>query len=65
MVYSKTKNAEDSMDDLMKSIPKNYWGDLNDLFVLHGQNICFTNSPKCSVCAISSLCPKIGVERKR
>ncbi|HLG24342.1 MAG TPA: endonuclease III [Candidatus Nanoarchaeia archaeon] len=63
--WIKTKNAEQSMDDLMKNVPKKYWSDLNDLFVLHGQNICFTNSPKCSVCAISRYCPKIGVERRR
>ncbi|MEK6943556.1 MAG: endonuclease III [Nanoarchaeota archaeon] len=63
--WIKTKNAEQSMDDLMKTIPKKYWGDLNDLFVLHGQNVCFTNSPICSKCAIKQYCPKIGVAKSR
>ena len=63
--WIKTKNAEQSMDDLMKAVPKKYWNDLNDLFVLHGQNICFTNSPICSKCAINKLCPKIGVVKSR
>ena len=63
--WIKTKNAEQSMDELMKTIPKKYWHEINDLFVLHGQNICFTNSPKCSICAINNYCPRVGVKRSR
>ena len=63
--WIKTKNAEQTMDELMKVIPKKYWGDINDLFVLHGQNICFTNSPICSKCPIKVYCPKIGVVKNR
>ena len=63
--WVKTKNAEQTMDELMKVVPKKYWYDLNDLFVMHGQNICLTNSPFCSKCAIKEYCPKIGVIRSR
>ncbi len=63
--WVKTKNAEQTMDELMKIIPKKYWGDLNDLFVLHGQNVCVTSSPICSKCVINEYCPKIGVARSR
>jgi endonuclease III len=63
--WIKTKNAEQSMDDLMRVIPRKYWNEVNDLFVLHGQNICFTNSPLCSKCAIRTLCPRIGVGKSR
>ena len=63
--WIKTKNAEQSMDELMKTIPKKYWHEINDLFVLHGQNVCFTNSPKCSICAINNYCPRVGVKRSR
>ena len=63
--WVKTKNAEQTMDELMKIVPKKYWHDLNDLFVLHGQNICFTNSPICSRCAIRHYCPRLGVLRSR
>ncbi len=65
MGWVKTKNAEQTMDDLMKVMPKKYWHDLNMLLVLHGQNVCFTHSPICSKCAISPYCPKIGVTRSR
>jgi len=63
--WVKTKNPGQTMDELMKIVPKKYWHDLNDLFVLHGQNICLTNSPKCSICAIRPYCPRIGVSRSR
>lgn len=63
--WIKTKNAEQSMDDLMKAVPKKYWHELNGLFVLHGQNVCFTNSPICSKCAIKKHCPRIGVVKSR
>ena len=61
--WVKTKNAEQTMDELMRVVPRKYWGDLNDLFVLHGQNICVTMSPFCSKCAIREYCPRIGVAR--
>lgn len=63
--WVKTKNAEQTMDELMKIIPKKYWGKINDLFVLHGQNVCLTNSPFCSKCHIKNYCPKIGVVKSR
>lgn len=63
--WIKTKNAEQTMDELMRIVPRKYWGDLNDLFVLHGQNVCVTMSPICSKCIIRQLCPRIGVARSR
>ena len=63
--WIKTKNAEQTMDDLMKIVPRKYWHELNDLFVLHGQNVCITISPFCSRCAIKEYCPRIGVMRSR
>lgn len=63
--WVKTKNAEQTMDGLMKIVPKKYWHELNDLFVLHGQNICLTYSPFCSRCSIRKYCPRIGVARSR
>ena len=63
--WVKTKDAGQTMDELMKVIPKKYWNDINDLFVLHGQNVCLTNSPKCSICIINKYCPKIGVTKSR
>ncbi|MGY5140439.1 MAG: endonuclease III domain-containing protein [Candidatus Nitrosopumilus sp. Bin_571-38] len=51
-----TKNPEDTEQELMKKIPKKYWIDINDTFVMYGQNICKPISPMCSVCKIKNNC---------
>jgi len=63
--WIKSKNPDETMDELMRIIPRKYWYDLNDLFVTFGQNICITISPWCSRCLIKKYCPKIGVTQKR
>lgn len=63
--WVKTKTPEQTMDALMKVVPKRYWGVLNNTFVAFGQNVCLTISPKCSVCPIRRYCPRIGVLRSR
>ncbi len=63
--WVKTKNAEQTMDELMKKKKKKYWHDLNDLMVLHGQNVCITLSPFCSKCEIKQYCPRTGVTKSR
>jgi len=35
-----TKNPEETEQELMKKIQKRYWIDINDTFVMYGQNIC-------------------------
>lgn len=51
-----TKNPEDTEQALMKKIPKKYWIDINDTFVMYGQNICKPISPMCNVCKIKKKC---------
>jgi len=63
--WIKTKYPDKAMDMLMEVIPREYWHDLNNLFVAHGQNICVTNSPFCSKCPIRKYCPRIDVKRSR
>jgi endonuclease-3 len=52
----KTKNPEDTEFELMKKIPKKFWLDINDTFVMYGQNICKPISPMCNVCKIKNSC---------
>lgn len=52
----KTKNPEETERELMKVIPKKYWLDINDTFVMYGQNICKPISPLCNVCKIKKIC---------
>ena len=52
----KTKNPEETEIELMKKIPKKFWIDINDTFVMYGQNICKPVSPMCEVCKIRKKC---------
>ena len=52
----KTKNPEETEQELMKKIKKKYWIDINDTFVMYGQNICKPISPMCKVCKIKNNC---------
>jgi endonuclease-3 len=51
-----TKTPEETELELMKKIPKKYWLQINDTFVMYGQNICKPISPMCNVCQIAKEC---------
>ena len=51
-----TKNPEETEQELMKKIQKKYWLEINDTFVMYGQNICKPISPMCNVCKIKKIC---------
>lgn len=51
-----TKTPEDTEIELMKKIPKKYWLEINDTFVMYGQNICKPVTPQCTVCKIKKSC---------
>lgn len=50
------KTPEQTEVELRKMLPKRYWLDINDLFVLHGQNVCLTRKPRCTVCPVKKYC---------
>ncbi|MDH3203079.1 MAG: endonuclease III [Nitrosopumilus sp.] len=51
-----TKNPEETEQELMKKIKKEYWIDINDTFVMYGQNICKPITPMCDICKIKKSC---------
>jgi len=51
-----TKSPEETEQELMKKIKKEYWIDINDTFVMYGQNICMANTPMCDICKIKKSC---------
>ncbi len=57
---SLNKDPERIEADLMKNIPKRYWGKLAYVLKTHGKAVCQT-IPYCSKCPINSVCPKNGV----
>ena len=51
-----TKTPEETEMALREKIPKKYWLDINNTFVMYGQNICKPISPMCDVCKIRIIC---------
>ena len=51
-----TKTPEETEMALREKIPKKYWIDINNTFVMYGQNICKPISPMCDVCKIRKTC---------
>lgn len=51
-----TKTPEETEMELMKRVPKKFWLEINDTFVMYGQNICKPISPMCEVCQIKKNC---------
>lgn len=63
--WIQTTTPEQTQKELEKIVPKHLWNKLNPLLVVWGQNICVPLSPKCSECALFSLCPRVGVTKHR
>jgi endonuclease-3 len=54
-----TKSPEETEIELKKVLPKKYWMNVNVLLVKFGQNICRPISPRCGICVLNDMCPKI------
>ena len=53
---SKESDPNKIEQDLLKKIPKEYYKDVNHLFIWHGRNICESRKPKCEMCPIVKYC---------
>lgn len=60
--YVSTNTPDETEIELRKKLPQKYWRRVNQLFVLHGKNICKTRNPKCEICFISDYCNQVGVK---
>jgi endonuclease-3 len=47
--------------DLMEQLPKREWIDFGHRTIAHGRTICLARRPKCEICTLADICPKIGV----
>lgn len=59
----RTKQPEETEQELMKLYPKEYWTKINDTFVIFGKIVCKPIGPKCEICPITQQCPKL-IEKK-
>lgn len=51
------KTPEQTMEQLQRRLPRQYWDDINHLLVGFGQAICLGAKPKCATCLNASICP--------
>ena len=54
--FSKQPEPVKIEQDLLKVIPKEYFYDVNHLFVWHGRNLCDARKPNCEKCPINTYC---------
>jgi endonuclease-3 len=47
--------------DLQNLVPKNDWVMFPHWLIFHGRKICQARKPKCEICILENVCPKIGV----
>jgi endonuclease-3 len=47
--------------DLIDLVPKREWIGFGHRMIAHGRQICLARRPKCDVCPLNSICPRIGV----
>ncbi len=43
--------------DLMKLFPKKEWGNISNVLIFHGRNLCQARKPLCPSCPVNKLCP--------
>ena len=60
-----TLTVNQTEEELKRIVPKEYWIDINELFVTWGQNICLPVSPLCSKCILAPVCLKKEVKKSR
>lgn len=63
--YIETRTPEQSTEALEKTLPAEYWLDINRLLVPFGKHICTGVAPRCSTCPVLEMCRQVGVTTHR
>ncbi|WP_027191607.1 endonuclease III [Fundidesulfovibrio putealis] len=58
------KDAVKIERDLMPLYPREHWGEINNMLVYFGREVCPARAPKCPSCELEDICPKRGVAGK-
>ena len=59
--WVRTRTPDETEQALYRLVPRRLWPEVNLRLVTWGQNVCRPVYPRCRACAVSSLCPRIGV----
>ena len=62
LVDAKANTPEKVERELMRIIPKPWLTRAHHWLILHGRYVCVARKPKCEICIVRDLCPRIGVE---
>jgi endonuclease-3 len=63
--WVRTSTPEETEQALYRATEARWWPYINLYLVTWGQNVCRPVYPRCPACAISDLCPRIGVRNQR
>ena len=58
-----TRTPEESEHALYAAAHRKWWPVINNYLVPWGQNVCRPTYPRCGICAVRELCPRIGVTK--
>jgi endonuclease-3 len=50
--------------DLMGLLPSKEWVDFSHRLIHHGRRVCIARNPKCEICRLEKICPRVGVVEK-
>jgi len=53
---ARTKTPEATERSLMRTVPKEYWLHINELFIRFGKDLCRPIGPRCPQCSFTSFC---------
>ncbi|MGC8571737.1 MAG: endonuclease III domain-containing protein [Candidatus Micrarchaeia archaeon] len=59
-----TKNPKKIEDILIKYVPKKDWGNITNLFIALGRDVCTAKKKYCEKCILNDICPSSTLIRK-
>ncbi len=59
--YVHTRTPEQTTRALERTLPREYWLEINRLLVPFGKHICTGTLPRCSTCPVLDMCRQVGV----
>lgn len=59
---SRSNDAVKIEQELMPQIPKKEWVNFSHRVIHHGRRVCDARKPKCDICNMNDICPRIGVK---
>ena len=62
LVRPTTQQPPKVNEALKRVLPRDLWPYWNPLMVMFGRAVCLPTHPRCKVCPLNDLCPKVGVD---